>query len=335
MMDGGQETAKKGLWTRENTCLFTFDGGQCISCTSRLRWARDEAEGSKKTRRLGRQRRASSIIRPRIPNHRTSAKLTDGTGRDGQGVAESQSVAVRSVTDGQQQLRTATQAKRHSSCFLPPCLYYVASPDRDPRLEPRLPGLQLGAVSTQAAGARDKIRDQPVTPSQPAQPETAVPCWTIPCRLPALQRRLLSCTWHMEIDHEILHQRLSKPSAINYCLPPFFPLSTAPSPRPVSSSSLSLALSSVAACGISLSCLGQPFPPGTDTLSSLILLLATRTLRHAVIPSCLSLPLSIRLGLIAFNGGRGLCSCPRIALATTQPKTEPVQQSLARCRRRR
>lgn len=72
---GGEETAERPLY-KKNTCLFTL---------GRVGWnvvdAIAGAGGSKKTRRLGRQRRASSVNAPHITNHRTSAKSTDGTAK--------------------------------------------------------------------------------------------------------------------------------------------------------------------------------------------------------------------------------------------------------------
>lgn len=221
MTDNGARRIRDGEKeerTRKNTCLFTLDGVEYVSCNYRSGRARDlawgEVEGSKKTRHSGRQRRASSIIlraSPIIEPRRSRQMGRHGTVkvwlkcpfRDRQ-----QEAAGNSHTDKNATLPIPSLVAALAALFLPLL--------RDPRLEPGLPGCpgqQSGPRLHPAAGARDKIRDQPVADGlcQPSQRD---------CRAGLDCGQVDYCTWHMEIDHEILHQRLnSHPSII---FPPFF-----------------------------------------------------------------------------------------------------------------
>lgn len=154
------------------------------------------------------------------------------TARDGQIVAE-----ASVLRDGQpEQLGAATQAKPPQltvrppsfplnctlpSSFLPSspwtCLNRQGSKIRAQacwacQVAQAQARLAVGGPSP--PGRRGKGQNQGPTKAR----ETAVPCWDYPM----LQHCRLSYTWHMEIDHEILHQRLNRRHPPSIIVSPLF-----------------------------------------------------------------------------------------------------------------
>lgn len=204
MTDNGARRIRDGEKeerTRKNTCLFTLDGVEYVSCNYRSGRARDlawgEVEGSKKTRHSGRQRRASSIIlraSPIIEPRRSRQMGRHGTVkvwlkcpfRDRQQEAAGNSHTDKNATLPIPSIPHSLVAAL-AALFLP--LLRLASRPQGSKIRARparLPRPAVGAPSPPSR--RGKGQNQGPTSggrSLPAQPER------LPCRIGLRATRLL------------------------------------------------------------------------------------------------------------------------------------------------